>query len=357
MLSALAALRGGVLLKRRPDLAGTGTRPGRRARMAVAARSAGTFPQTRADRLARAEHPRGPQPPGPAHDRRGRIADPAPGADRGSASMNSAICNRARAACWKPSERGRGDDLQGSLFRAGCDLSRGASATIRPALSHSCARRRPAANVPGMPAAATARPASPWPAISTPSSPPIRAPNRSPMRSATPISTTGSRRPNSRSLAAPASIWSASPRPCTGSISSASMRRFSRVLKPRGVVAFWSYADCQRECGGRRHEGSSLRRSDRTLLAAGTRPGRKWLRQPAVSIRAHPSPAFELRMQWIVDQFLAYLRSWSATQAYIRALEQDPVSLIEAPNCAMPGAKPSRVRTVRWDFHLHCGRV
>jgi SAM-dependent methyltransferase len=129
-----------------------------------------------------------------------------------------------------------------------------------------------------------------------------------------------------------------------------------RVLKPRGVVAFWSYANCR--------VGSEVDRlkdrlyvdlngpywpPERALVESG------YASLPFPFMRIRP-PAFELRIEWSVDHFLAYLRSWSATQAYIRACNEDPVSLIEAPLRVAWGA-PGRLRTVRWDFHLHCGRV
>ena len=47
----------------------------------VAARSTGAFPQNGAGCVDRTDDQRRPQPAGTAHDRRGRIADPAPGAD------------------------------------------------------------------------------------------------------------------------------------------------------------------------------------------------------------------------------------------------------------------------------------
>jgi hypothetical protein len=58
---------------------------------------------------------------------------------------------------------------------------------------------------------------------------------------------------------------------------------------------------------------------------------------------------------WTVDHLLAYLRSWSATQRYIKALGEDPVTLIEPDLRAAWGA--ASVRDVRWQFHLRVGRA
>jgi hypothetical protein len=59
---------------------------------------------------------------------------------------------------------------------------------------------------------------------------------------------------------------------------------------------------------------------------------------------------------WTVDHLLAYLRSWSATQRYIKALGEDPVALIEPELRAAWGDK-EKVRNVRWQFHVRVGKV
>ena len=57
-----------------------------------------------------------------------------------------------------------------------------------------------------------------------------------------------------------------------------------------------------------------------------------------------------------VDHLLAYFRSWSATQRYIKVLGEDPVSLIE-PDLRTAWGDPSRRRDVRWQFHVRAGRA
>ncbi len=129
-----------------------------------------------------------------------------------------------------------------------------------------------------------------------------------------------------------------------------------RVLKPRGVVAFWTYADCRVDVQVDAQKNRLYNDlagpywlPERALVATGYAS----LPFPFERIRA---PAFELCMRWTFDQFIAYLRSWSATQRYIRALGHDPVALIENDLRAAWG-ESARVREVRWDFHLHCGRI
>lgn len=127
-----------------------------------------------------------------------------------------------------------------------------------------------------------------------------------------------------------------------------------RVLKPGSVIAAWSYADC--------HVTPAIEAlknrvyvdlvgpywsPERKLVEAGYRT----IPFPFVDI---PAPRFEMSAQWKIDQFLAYLRSWSATQRYLKDKGEDPVALVEAELRAAWG---EQVREVRWDFYVRCGRV
>ena len=81
--------------------------------------------------------------------------------------------------------------------------------------------------------------------------------------------------------------------------------------------------------------------------------GYKTLPFPFVEMAA---PSFAMEAQWTVDHLLAYFRSWSATQRYLRANGQDPVALIE-PDLRAAWGEANPRRTVRWQFHLRCGKA
>ena len=129
-----------------------------------------------------------------------------------------------------------------------------------------------------------------------------------------------------------------------------------RVLHPRGVVAFWTYADCRVDPGVDTQKDRLYLEltgpywpPERTLVESGYAS----LAFPFERIR---TPTFEMCMQWDLSHYLAYLRSWSGSQRYLRALGHDPVSLIET-DLSEAWGDPARVRSVRWIFHLHCGRI
>jgi SAM-dependent methyltransferase len=130
-----------------------------------------------------------------------------------------------------------------------------------------------------------------------------------------------------------------------------------RVLKPRGVFAAWTYADVS--TGDAAIDAVKNRvyveltgpywPPERVYVDAAYRT----LPFPFAEIAA---PPFPMIARWNVEHFLAYLRSWSATQRYIKAKGHDPVALVEAELRAAWG-DPARVREVRWQFHLRAGRV
>jgi SAM-dependent methyltransferase len=129
-----------------------------------------------------------------------------------------------------------------------------------------------------------------------------------------------------------------------------------RVLKPGGVIAAWTYAGC--------NTGDAA--IDRIVWHLYTElvgpywpPDRRHVEAgyatlpfPFVEIVA---PALPMTAHWTLDHLLAYFRSWSATQRYIKERDDDPVALIEPDLCTAWG-DPARPREIRWRFHVRAGR-
>jgi len=130
-----------------------------------------------------------------------------------------------------------------------------------------------------------------------------------------------------------------------------------RVLRPGGVFAAWSYAACKLGDAGVDRVVDRLYDDltgpfwppERAYVDAGYRT----LPFPFAEIAA---PAFPMVMHWRVEQLLAYLRSWSATQRFITALGEDPVSIVE-DDLREAWGDVERARDVTWTFHLRAGRV
>jgi hypothetical protein len=68
------------------------------------------------------------------------------------------------------------------------------------------------------------------------------------------------------------------------------------------------------------------------------------------------TPDFEIRLEWTLDDLLAYLRTWSATQRYIKERGTIPVSNWPTPARCLAGRR-RQGKTIIWPIALRCGRI
>jgi len=130
-----------------------------------------------------------------------------------------------------------------------------------------------------------------------------------------------------------------------------------RVLKPGGVFAAWTYASCNT---GQPAVDALVDRLYDEYTGPYWPPERAYVdaayRTLPFPFAGIAVPEFPMLMQWNADQLLAYLRSWSATQRYLKANGVDPVGLVENDLRAAWG-DPARARGVRWQFHIRAGKT
>ncbi|HKR76973.1 MAG TPA: class I SAM-dependent methyltransferase [Rhodanobacter sp.] len=129
-----------------------------------------------------------------------------------------------------------------------------------------------------------------------------------------------------------------------------------RVAKPGALLAISAYGNCSvgREIDAveRRLYADTLGPdwpAERALVDAGYRD----LPFPFAPVGA---PSFMMRADWNLAQFLAYLRSWSATQRHAKRTGRDAVTDV-APELAAAWGDSATVRAVRWPFFTRVGRV
>jgi SAM-dependent methyltransferase len=67
-----------------------------------------------------------------------------------------------------------------------------------------------------------------------------------------------------------------------------------------------------------------------------------------------PAPSFVMSYRWDLDRLLAYLRTWSSTQAYLRAQGEDPTLELEASLRPLWG---QAAREVRFPIFLKLGII
>ena len=127
-----------------------------------------------------------------------------------------------------------------------------------------------------------------------------------------------------------------------------------RVLKPGGVLALWSYGINRIDVEIDRlvyHLYAEVLKAhwppERPLVESG-------YATLAFPFPHLPAPEFDMRVSWSVEQYLAYLRSWSASQRYRHETGADPIAEIEADLRAAWGPHS---REVDWPLALLATRM
>lgn len=127
-----------------------------------------------------------------------------------------------------------------------------------------------------------------------------------------------------------------------------------RILRPGGLFAVWSYGSHQLD----ERCDEIVRTLYEDITGEYWPPQRQIVENHYVDIElpynAIPAPSFKLRKYWSIEQVLAYLRSWSGVQRYLRDRGVDPVLLIEDQLRAAFGSETTRL--VEWPLTLLVSR-
>ena len=129
----------------------------------------------------------------------------------------------------------------------------------------------------------------------------------------------------------------------------------TRVLRPGGVLAVWTYQrsfvdDAVDAVFERLYDG--LLRSYWPPERRHVETGYRDLPFPFESITV---PPFAMQVDWTLPQYLAYLRSWSASQRHLAATGHDAVALL-ADDFAAAWGDPARARRVAWPLAVRAGK-
>ncbi|HET6724573.1 MAG TPA: class I SAM-dependent methyltransferase [Gammaproteobacteria bacterium] len=127
-----------------------------------------------------------------------------------------------------------------------------------------------------------------------------------------------------------------------------------RVLKPRGLLAVWSYALA--------YVDPAVDRVVKYLIDDLTGPWwppeRKHVDNGYVNLpfpfEPIEAPAFDMRLDWNCTQLVNYLRTWSGVQRYLKDTGRDPVGEVETELRAAWG-DPDTVRSVSWPLKVRIG--
>jgi SAM-dependent methyltransferase len=127
-----------------------------------------------------------------------------------------------------------------------------------------------------------------------------------------------------------------------------------RVLRAGGIIAVWTYGNQQVDHAAIDGQVESFYRSvvgpywppERRLVETGYRT----IDFPFAELE---SPVFDMSLAWPLPAFLAYVRTWSATNRFVNERGFDPVVELGRTLEPLWGAE---LRRVRWPLSLRVGR-
>lgn len=136
-------------------------------------------------------------------------------------------------------------------------------------------------------------------------------------------------------------------------------REVNRVLKPNGLIAAWTYTLLDAEP----QINALISGFHQQTVGPWWPAERKWVDFGYVGMPFPfdeiSAPGFTICREWTLDEVLAYLRTWSATQRCMKATGIDPV--IELGERLAPlwkGTDESAIarKTIQWPLAIRCGR-
>jgi SAM-dependent methyltransferase len=127
-----------------------------------------------------------------------------------------------------------------------------------------------------------------------------------------------------------------------------------RVLAPGGVLAIWSYG----RCSINPQIDVLINELYADIVGPYWLPERKLVEEGYRSVELPmpliTAPDFSMKIRWSADEMLGYLRTWSASQRYMKDRASDPVLRIEG---GLREAWGSSSQEVSWPLNIKIGRV
>ena len=130
----------------------------------------------------------------------------------------------------------------------------------------------------------------------------------------------------------------------------------SRVVRPRGTIAVWSYGSTGVAPEIDKIIGAFYHDTIGRYWPPGRRHVENGYRDLAFPFAPIEAPRFEMVKQWNVDELLGYIGTWSAVQRY-RVAEGGAGVVSFAEELRERWGDPARRREVRWPLRLRVGRV
>jgi SAM-dependent methyltransferase len=127
-----------------------------------------------------------------------------------------------------------------------------------------------------------------------------------------------------------------------------------RVLRPGGVLAIWSYGNCEVTPGIDGLVADFFRDVVGPYWPRERRHVEEGYRDLALPFPPLATPDFAMVTRWDAAAMLGYLDTWSAVRRYRARTGRDPLAMLTAPLAAAWGAG---LRAMRWPLTLRAGRA
>lgn len=128
-----------------------------------------------------------------------------------------------------------------------------------------------------------------------------------------------------------------------------------RILKLGGVLAVWGYGLFQIEAG----IDAVIHDYYQNIVGPYWPPQRRWIEQAYQELpfpyAPLDAPLFQIEAEWNRLQVVGYLATWSATQRYKQARQQDPLPAIEK-QLAECWPDEHEIKAIHWPIFLRVGR-
>lgn len=128
----------------------------------------------------------------------------------------------------------------------------------------------------------------------------------------------------------------------------------ARVLRPGGVLAVWSYGNCEVTPAIDRLLADFFRDAVGPGWPRERRHVEEGYRALVLPFPAIDSPGFAMRTRWDAEAMLGYLDTWSAVRRCRARTGRDPLGLVAGPLADAWGPGP---RTMSWPLTLKAGRA
>jgi SAM-dependent methyltransferase len=129
-----------------------------------------------------------------------------------------------------------------------------------------------------------------------------------------------------------------------------------RVLKPGGLFAAWTYTLLQTDP----ELNAAIAHFHDHTVGPWWPPERRWVNLAYAGMPFPfpdlPTPGFEIRQQWKLTDLLAYVRTWSATQRFIKENSRDPTQELGTILTPLWG-DPVSAKMIIWPIALRAGRM